>query len=92
LMLWRTAVGTPALGLRYGEIGEWVFVVKYGGWPGAFFRQPPVSRGDAHVFQLEFEEENGKPVPPQFSYLHDDRLMFLQSAPGPFMGIRRRDR
>ncbi|MFI6020539.1 DUF6461 domain-containing protein [Streptomyces sp. NPDC051287] len=65
----------PVIGLRYGEIGEWVFVVKYGGWQAEFGPRPPVSRGGAHVFQLEFEEENGKPVPPQFSYLHDERLM-----------------
>lgn len=65
----------PAIGLRYGEFGELVFVIKYGGWQAEFGRQPPVSRGGAHVFQLEFEEENGKPVPPQFSYFHDDRLM-----------------
>ncbi|MFF5146516.1 hypothetical protein ACFY6U_43525 [Streptomyces sp. NPDC013157] len=65
----------PPIGLRYGETGEWAFVVKYGGWQAEFGPEPPVSRGGAHVFQLEFEEENGKPVPPQFSYLHDERLV-----------------
>ncbi|RPE37800.1 hypothetical protein EDD90_0663 [Streptomyces sp. Ag109_O5-1] len=65
----------PATGLRHGEIDEWVFVVKYDGWQAEFGSQAPVSRGGAHVFELEFEEENGKPVPPQFSCLHDDRLV-----------------
>jgi hypothetical protein len=65
----------PPIALRCGEVGEWLFVVKYGGWQAEFRRQPAVSRGGAHVFELEFEEENGKPVPPQFSYCYDDRLM-----------------
>ncbi|MFG2480237.1 hypothetical protein [Streptomyces fagopyri] len=65
----------PTIGLRHGKTGEWNFVVKYGGWQAEFGSQPSVSRDGAHVFGLEFEEENGKPVPPQFSYLHDDRLM-----------------
>lgn len=65
----------PLIGLRYGEIGEWVFVVKYGGWPAEFDSLLPVSRDGAHVFQVEFEEENGKLVPPQFSYCHDERFM-----------------
>ncbi|BBB01975.1 hypothetical protein RVR_9630 [Actinacidiphila reveromycinica] len=50
-------------------------MVKYGGWQAEFGPRPPLSRGGAHVFRLEFDEENGKPVPPQFSYRHDDRLM-----------------
>ncbi|MFE2066578.1 hypothetical protein ACFXDH_30085 [Streptomyces sp. NPDC059467] len=59
----------PATGLRHGEVGEWVFLVKYGGRQAEFGSQAPVSRGGAHVFELEFEElefeeENGKPVPP----------------------------
>jgi hypothetical protein len=65
----------PEIGLRYGVSGEWIFVVMYGGWQGEFGSQPPVTRGGAHVFYLEFEEENGKPVLPQFSYLHDDHLV-----------------
>ncbi|WP_316767186.1 hypothetical protein [Streptomyces sasae] len=65
----------PATGLRHGEIDEWVFVVKYDGRQAEFGSQAPVSRGGPHVFELEFEEENGKPVPPQFSCLHDDRLV-----------------
>ncbi|MEU8718594.1 hypothetical protein [Streptomyces sp. NPDC048663] len=28
----------------------------------------------ARTFLLEYEEENGKPVPPQFVYVHDDQL------------------
>ncbi|MDN0197658.1 hypothetical protein [Streptomyces sp. S.PNR 29] len=62
------------IALRYGESDEWAYVVKYGGWQGSFGDQSPVSRGDAHVFHLEFEEENGKPVPPRFAYFHDGRL------------------
>jgi hypothetical protein len=63
------------IALRHGEIDEWAYVIKYGGWQGEFGVTPSVSRGDAHVFQVEYEEENGKPVPPQFAYLHDERLM-----------------
>ncbi|MFE9443641.1 hypothetical protein ACFYO2_32750 [Streptomyces sp. NPDC006602] len=63
------------IALRHGEIDEWAYVVKYGGWQAEFGATPPVSRGEAHVFLLEYEEENGKPVPPQFAYLHDERLM-----------------
>ncbi|KOU61720.1 hypothetical protein ADK57_26425 [Streptomyces sp. MMG1533] len=61
--------------LRHGEIDEWAYVVKYGGWQGEFGDPPPVSRGGADVFLLEYQEENGKPVPPRFAYLHDERLM-----------------
>ncbi|MER5209905.1 hypothetical protein ABT063_04760 [Streptomyces sp. NPDC002838] len=63
------------IALRHGEIGEWAYVVKYGGWQGEFGGGPLIDRGGAHVFHLEFEEENGKPVPPQFAYRHDERLM-----------------
>ncbi|MFJ3926375.1 hypothetical protein [Streptomyces sp. NPDC090022] len=28
-----------------------------------------------HVCLVEYEEENGKPVPPQFAYAHDGRLL-----------------
>jgi hypothetical protein len=63
------------IALRYGELDEWAFVVKYGGWQGAFGGRPPLSRGGAHVFHLEYEEENGKPVPPQFVYSHDERIV-----------------
>lgn len=63
------------IALRHGEIGEWAYVVKYGGWQGEFGGTPVIDRGGAHVFHLEFEEANGKPVPPQFAYRHDERLM-----------------
>ena len=63
------------IALRHGECGEWSFVVKYGGWQGEFGPEPPVSRNGAHIFELEYEEENGKPVPPTFAYTHDGRLM-----------------
>ncbi|KOG41731.1 hypothetical protein [Streptomyces resistomycificus] len=63
------------IALRHGEIDEWAYVVKYGGWQGEFARTPSVSRGGADVFLLEYEELNGKPVPPHFTYLHDERLM-----------------
>ncbi|MFD3501368.1 hypothetical protein [Streptomyces sp. NPDC058678] len=63
------------IALRHGEIGEWAYVVKYGGWQAEFGATPPVSRGGAEIFLLEFEEENGKPVPPTFAHLYDERLM-----------------
>ncbi|MFF1510723.1 hypothetical protein [Streptomyces sp. NPDC058326] len=62
-------------GLRLFEDGEWAVAVMYGLWQGEFETLVPVSRGGAHVFHLEFEEENGKPVPPQFAYFHDERVM-----------------
>jgi hypothetical protein len=82
----------PTIGLRYGEIDEWVFVIKYGGWQAEFGPVQSASRGGAHVFQVEFEEENGKPVPPQFFYCHDERLMcafnlHLDSSWG-YQGVR----
>ncbi|MGW4721418.1 DUF6461 domain-containing protein [Streptomyces sp. NPDC004291] len=61
--------------LRFGRDGEWVFAVLYGGWQDEFRSLAPVSRDGAHVFHLEFEEENGKPVPPWFHYFHDERLL-----------------
>ncbi|MEU5216280.1 hypothetical protein AB0G79_08760 [Streptomyces sp. NPDC020807] len=64
--------GDPAL--RVGEDGDWVYAVMYGPWQGEFEPLSPVSRDGAHVFHLEFEETNGKPVPPFFHYFHDDRL------------------
>jgi hypothetical protein len=67
--------GTGGVVLRHGEVGEWAFVVKHGGWYGEFDEEPAVSRGGAHVFHLEFEEQNGKPVPPHFAYWHDGRRM-----------------
>ncbi|MFD9269123.1 DUF6461 domain-containing protein [Streptomyces goshikiensis] len=64
-----------AIGLRLGRAGDWTYAVAYGGWPGEFGPLEPVSRGGAHVCLLEYEEENGKPVPPQFAYFHDGRLL-----------------
>lgn len=61
--------------LRHGELGEWSYVVKYGGWAAEFGDTPPVDRHELHVFHLEFDEWNGKPVPPWFTYRHDERLM-----------------
>jgi hypothetical protein len=67
--------GFDEIAMRYGEAGEWAFVVLYGGWQGELGNLQPVSREGAHVFHAEFEEENGKPVPPFFAYSHDERLM-----------------
>ncbi|WP_217168371.1 hypothetical protein [Streptomyces sp. AC512_CC834] len=63
------------LALRHGESGEWSFAVKCGGWPCKFGAEPPLSRGGAHIFQLEHDEQNMKSVPPQFAYRHDGRDM-----------------
>ncbi|MFJ7990416.1 hypothetical protein [Streptomyces sp. NPDC096351] len=62
------------IGLRLGCSGAWVYVA-YGCWPGEFGPLEAVSRDGAHVFLLEYEEANGKPVPPQFEYFHDGRLL-----------------
>ncbi|MFD9304448.1 hypothetical protein ACFWCB_17625 [Streptomyces sp. NPDC060048] len=50
-------------------------MIAYGGRPGGFGPLAPVSRGGAHICLLEYEEDNGKPVPPQFEYFHDGRLL-----------------
>ncbi|MFI5531978.1 DUF6461 domain-containing protein [Kitasatospora sp. NPDC051853] len=63
------------VGLRIGEHGDWSFVVKHGAWPGRFGLDPALSEDGAEVFHLEYEEENGKPVPPQFGYFRDGRTM-----------------
>lgn len=63
------------IGLRLGRTGDWTYAVAYGGWQGEFGPLAPVSRGGAHLCLLEYEEENGKPVPPHFSYFHDGRLL-----------------
>ncbi|MEU9324908.1 hypothetical protein AB0D91_14060 [Streptomyces canus] len=64
------------IALRHGELDEWSYVIKYGGWQGRFgYAGRPVDRGGLHVFHLEYEEENGKPVPPRFTYRHDENLM-----------------
>ncbi|WP_030291385.1 hypothetical protein [Streptomyces katrae] len=64
-----------AIGLRHGRCGDWSFTVAYGGWMGEFGGLPPLSRGGVDVCRLEFEEENGKPVPPQFSYVRDEVVL-----------------
>ncbi|MFF4172614.1 hypothetical protein [Streptomyces sp. NPDC001744] len=69
------AYDSEEMALRLGRDGAWVFAVMYGLWQGEFESLEPVSRGGAHVFHLEFEEENGKPVPPFFRYFHDGRVM-----------------
>jgi hypothetical protein len=63
------------IGLRLGRAGDWTYAVAYGGWPGEFGPPAPVSQGGVHVCLLEYEEENGKPVPPHFEYFHDGRLL-----------------
>ncbi|WP_405513895.1 hypothetical protein [Streptomyces canus] len=64
------------IALHHGELDEWSYVIKYGGWQGRFGSAGrPVDRGGLHVFHLEYEEENGKPVPPRFTYRHDENLM-----------------
>ncbi|MER6251840.1 hypothetical protein ABT224_10755 [Streptomyces sp. NPDC001584] len=57
--------------LRYGEHAGLSFAVMYGAWWGEFDEPARVSAGGAHVFQVRFEEDNGKPVPPFFEYYHD---------------------
>ncbi|MFD7782572.1 DUF6461 domain-containing protein [Streptomyces nojiriensis] len=64
-----------AIGLRLGRTEDWTYAVAYGGWQGEFGPLTPLSRDGAHLCVLEFEEENGKPVPPQFEYAHDGRLL-----------------
>ncbi|MFI6526592.1 DUF6461 domain-containing protein [Streptomyces uncialis] len=66
---------SDSIGLRLGCAGDWTYAVAYGGWPGELGPLAPVSRDGAHVCLLEYEEENGKPVPPQFEYFHDGRLL-----------------
>lgn len=63
------------VGLRLGSAGDWTYAVAYGGWQAEFGPLAPVSLGGADVCLLEYEEENGKPVPPQFAYFHDGRLL-----------------
>ncbi|WP_328788611.1 MULTISPECIES: DUF6461 domain-containing protein [unclassified Streptomyces] len=63
------------IGLRLGRAGDWTYAVAYGGWQGEFGSLTPLSRDGAHICVLQFEEENGKPVPPQFEYAHDGRLL-----------------
>ncbi|MFI8007444.1 DUF6461 domain-containing protein [Streptomyces sp. NPDC086010] len=63
------------IGLRLGVSGEWTFAVAYGGWFGEFRHDPAISEGEAEVFLVEYEEENGKPVPPTFFYHRDGARM-----------------
>ncbi|MFB6480069.1 DUF6461 domain-containing protein [Streptomyces virginiae] len=64
-----------AVGLRLGRAGDWTYAVAYGGWQDEFGSPTPLSRDGAHLCVLEFEEENGKAVPPRFAYAHDGRLL-----------------
>ncbi|MFD8144047.1 hypothetical protein [Streptomyces sp. NPDC059708] len=57
--------------LRYGAYAGLSFAVMYGAWWGEFKGIGPVSADGAHVFQVTFEEDNGKPVPPFFEYHRD---------------------
>ncbi|MFI0203391.1 MULTISPECIES: DUF6461 domain-containing protein [Streptomyces] len=77
LELMANTYGDPldGIALRLGRAGDWTYAVTYGGWPGEFGPLAPVSRDGAHVCLLEYEEENGKPVPPQFEYFRDGRLV-----------------
>ncbi|MFJ3895597.1 DUF6461 domain-containing protein [Streptomyces sp. NPDC090083] len=63
------------VGLRLGSVGDWVYAIAYGGWQAEFGPLAPVSRDGVHVCLLEYEEENGKPVPPQFAYFQDGELL-----------------
>ncbi|MFF2656265.1 DUF6461 domain-containing protein [Kitasatospora sp. NPDC058032] len=63
------------IGLRLGVSGGWTFAVAYGGWFGELRDDPAISEGGAEVFLLEYEEENGKPVPPTFHYCRDGRTV-----------------
>ena len=63
------------IGLRLGVSGGWTFAVAYGGWFGEFRNDPAISEGGADVFRVEYEEENGKPVPPTFRYHRDGRTV-----------------
>ncbi|MET9697825.1 hypothetical protein ABZY31_12990 [Streptomyces sp. NPDC006529] len=63
------------IGLRLGVSGGWSFAVAYGGWFGEFRDDPAISEDGAEVFLIEYEEENGKPVPPTFRYHRDGRTV-----------------
>lgn len=67
---------SDGIALRHGELDEWSYVIKYGGWHGGFGTGGrPVDRGGLHVFHLEFAEESSRPVPPRFAYRHDENLV-----------------
>ncbi|MFE4519062.1 hypothetical protein ACFRMQ_33300 [Kitasatospora sp. NPDC056783] len=61
------------IALHHGRSGDLAFAVAYGYWQGELGVRPEVSRGGAEVFHVEFEEENGKPVPPFFAAHRDGR-------------------
>ncbi|MFE5207378.1 hypothetical protein [Streptomyces sp. NPDC056600] len=63
------------IGLRLGRTGEWSYAVAYGGWPSEFGPLTSVSEDGTDVCVLEYEEMNGKPVPPHFAYLRDGRAV-----------------
>lgn len=66
------------IALHHGRTGDLAFAVAYGYWQGELSVPPAASRGGAEVFHLEFEEENGKPVPPFFHGYRDGReICFL---------------
>ncbi|MBD0689529.1 hypothetical protein [Streptomyces sp. CBMA123] len=67
------ASGTEDLALRHGQVGDLAYAVAYGYWQGELGIPATVSRGGAEVYHVEYEEENGKPVPPNFSASWDGR-------------------
>ncbi|WP_448319034.1 hypothetical protein [Streptomyces sp. CO7] len=75
LMEERYGDSYEGIGLRLGRSEEWSYAVAYGGWPGEIDPPSSMSQGGADVCVLEYEEMNGKPVPPQFTYLRDGRLL-----------------
>ncbi|MFD0375061.1 hypothetical protein [Streptomyces sp. NPDC127112] len=77
LELMDDTYGDPfaGIGLRLGCAGDWTYAIAYGGWQGEFGPAAPISRGGVDVCLLEYEEENGKPVPPQFEYCRDGRML-----------------
>lgn len=65
--------GTDDVALRYGQADGLAYAVAYGYWQGELSLPDSVSRGGADVYHVEYEEENGKPVPPQFHSSRDGR-------------------
>ncbi|MFD4657020.1 hypothetical protein ACFWP2_15500 [Kitasatospora sp. NPDC058444] len=61
------------IALHHGRTGDLAFAVAYGYWQGELSVPPSASRGGAEIYHLEFEEENGKPVPPFFHGYRDGR-------------------
>ncbi|MFJ4186794.1 hypothetical protein [Kitasatospora sp. NPDC089509] len=61
-----------AIALRHGQADGLSYAVAYGYWQGELHLPESVSRGDGvEVHHLEYEEENGKPVPPFYRASRD---------------------